>query len=239
MRHTIALALSKRHAASGRHEATAKSAFPAIGEPLALALAHGTRHAEGLALPKFVGRGNFSLDNLLIRSISVQNRSPDRSRLTQVQMFEVQSMVWAIAILCLVLYTPLAEYAAHRWLMHFPGMGRGSWWREHAIEHHGKGRNDVNIDINALSVVAATSPMFVFAIFLGWAWVAFVLFACIGYAALWSSLHESYHGISENWVTKFRFYDIWLEHHLKHHQRPTRNFGTVFIFTDRLFGTHV
>src|SRR5436853_989145 len=103
------------------------------------------------------------------------------------QMFEVQSMVWAIAILGLVLYTPLAEYAAHRWLMHYPGMGRGSWWREHAIEHHGKGRNDVNIDINALSVVAATSPMFVFAIFLGWAWVAFVLAACIGYAALWSS----------------------------------------------------
>jgi sterol desaturase/sphingolipid hydroxylase (fatty acid hydroxylase superfamily) len=154
-------------------------------------------------------------------------------------MFEVQSMVWAIAILCLVLYTPLAEYAAHRWLMHYPGMGRGSWWREHAIEHHGKSRNDVNIDINALSVVAATSPMFVFAIFLGWAWVAFVLAACIGYAALWSSLHESYHGVSENWVTKFRFYDIWLKHHLKHHQQPTRNFGTVFIFTDWLFRTHV
>jgi sterol desaturase/sphingolipid hydroxylase (fatty acid hydroxylase superfamily) len=154
-------------------------------------------------------------------------------------MFEVQSMIWAIAILCLVLYTPLAEYAAHRWVMHYPGMGRHSWWREHAIEHHGKGRNDVNVDINALSVVAATSPMFVFAIFLGWAWVAFVLFACIGYAALWSSLHESYHGVSENWVTKFRFYDVWLKHHLKHHQQPTRNFGTVFIFTDRFFGTHV
>jgi Fatty acid hydroxylase superfamily len=154
-------------------------------------------------------------------------------------MFEVQSMVWAIAILCLVLYTPLAEYAAHRWLMHYPGMGRGSWWREHAIEHHGKGRNDVNIDINALSVAAATSPMFVFAIFLGWAWVAFVLAACIGYAALWSSLHEAYHGVSENWVTKLRFYDIWLKHHLKHHQQPTRNFGTVFIFTDWLFRTKI
>lgn len=146
-------------------------------------------------------------------------------------------MVWAIAILCLVLYAPLAEYAAHRWLMHYPGLGRGSWWREHAVEHHGKSRNDVNIDLNALSVVASVSPLLVFAIFLGWAWVAFVLLACIGYAALWSSLHEAYHGVSENWVTKFRFYDIWLNHHLKHHKQPTRNFGTVFIFTDRLFRT--
>jgi sterol desaturase/sphingolipid hydroxylase (fatty acid hydroxylase superfamily) len=154
-------------------------------------------------------------------------------------MFEGQSMVWAIAIFCLVLYTPLAEYAAHRWLMHYPGLGRGSWWREHAIEHHGKGRNDVNIDINALSVAASVTPLLVFAIFLGWAWVAFVLFASIAYSALWSSLHEAYHGVSENWVTKFRFYDIWRNHHLKHHQRPTRNFGTVFIFTDWLFGTHV
>jgi sterol desaturase/sphingolipid hydroxylase (fatty acid hydroxylase superfamily) len=148
-------------------------------------------------------------------------------------------MIWAIAILCLLLYTPLAEYAAHRWVMHVPGMGKGSWWREHAIEHHGKSRNDVNVDINALSVVGATSPMFVFAIFLGWPWVVFVLVACVLYAALWSSLHETYHGVSENWVTKFPFYDIWLKHHLLHHQQPTRNFGTVFIYTDMLFGTKI
>ncbi|MGH6848464.1 MAG: sterol desaturase family protein [Methylocella sp.] len=148
-------------------------------------------------------------------------------------------MIWAIAILCLLLYTPLAEYAAHRWVMHYPGMGRGTWWSDHAIEHHGKSRNDVNIDINALSVVGATSPMFVFAIFLGWPWVVFVLVACIGYATLWSSFHEAYHGISETWVTKFRYYDIWRKHHLLHHQHPKRNFGTVFIYTDMLFGTKV
>jgi hypothetical protein len=59
---------------------TTKSGFPAIGEPLALALAHGTRHAEGLALPKFVGRGNFSLDNLVIRSISVKISHPAAAR---------------------------------------------------------------------------------------------------------------------------------------------------------------
>jgi hypothetical protein len=41
-----------------------KSAFLALGEPLPLALAHWTPHVEGLALPKFVERGNFSLNNL-------------------------------------------------------------------------------------------------------------------------------------------------------------------------------
>ena len=218
-----------------------KSASPALGEPISLALAHGTPHVEGLALPKFFGHGNFSLNRLVIRWISVKIDHPAgaSNRSVGQQMFEGQSMVWAIAILCLILYAPLAEYAAHRWVMHFPGMGRGSWWREHAIEHHGKGRNDLNVDITALSVVAATSPLLVFAIFLGWAWVSCVLFACIGYSWLWSSLHEAHHGISENWVTKFRFYNIWLKHHLLHHRQPTRNFGTVFIFTDRLFRTHV
>jgi sterol desaturase/sphingolipid hydroxylase (fatty acid hydroxylase superfamily) len=154
-------------------------------------------------------------------------------------MFKGQSMIWAIAILGLLLYTPLAEYAAHRWVMHYPGLGRGTWWRDHAIEHHGKSRNDINVNIDASSVVAATSPCLVFGIFLGWAWVTFLLIACIAYAYVWSSLHEAYHGISENWVTKFRYYDMWRKHHMFHHQRPTRNFGTVFIFTDRLFRTKV
>jgi hypothetical protein len=43
---------------------TTKFAFPALGKPLSLAIAHGTFHIKGLALPKFVERGNFSLNNL-------------------------------------------------------------------------------------------------------------------------------------------------------------------------------
>ena len=50
---------------------TTKSAFPALGKPLSLAIAHGTFHIKGLALPKFVERGNFSLNKLVIRWISV------------------------------------------------------------------------------------------------------------------------------------------------------------------------
>jgi len=55
---------------------TTKSAFLALGEPLPLALAHGPPHVEGLALPKFVERGNFSLNNLVIRRVSVKIGHP-------------------------------------------------------------------------------------------------------------------------------------------------------------------
>jgi hypothetical protein len=51
---------------------TTKSAFPALGEPLSLAIAHGTFHIKGLALPKFVERGNFSLKNLVIWWLSLK-----------------------------------------------------------------------------------------------------------------------------------------------------------------------
>ncbi len=51
---------------------TIKSAFPALGDPLSLALPHGSPHLGGLALPKFVERGNFNLNKLVIRWLSVQ-----------------------------------------------------------------------------------------------------------------------------------------------------------------------
>jgi hypothetical protein len=46
---------------------TTKSAFLALDEPISLALAHGSPHVEGLALPKFVESGNFRLNKLVIR----------------------------------------------------------------------------------------------------------------------------------------------------------------------------
>ncbi|HEX3496232.1 MAG TPA: hypothetical protein VHT02_03500 [Methylocella sp.] len=60
----------------GRVWVTPKSAFPPLGEPVSLAFAHGSPHVEALALPKFVQRGNFSLDTLVIRGISVKNGHP-------------------------------------------------------------------------------------------------------------------------------------------------------------------
>jgi hypothetical protein len=55
---------------------TTKSAFPALGKPLSRALAHGRPHVENVALPKFAERGNFSLNKLVIRWISVKMGNP-------------------------------------------------------------------------------------------------------------------------------------------------------------------
>ena len=111
------------------------------------------------------------------------------------------------------------------------------WWREHAVEHHRKGRNDINVELGALSPLFTASPMLMLAVVLGWPWVATVLTTCILYSALWSSLHAAYHGKNDGWVTRLAIYARWKEHHLRHHEYPNRNFGTVFIFTDRIFGT--
>ncbi|WP_363322087.1 sterol desaturase family protein [Accumulibacter sp.] len=147
-------------------------------------------------------------------------------------------MTWVIALLILGLYAPAAEYIAHRWVMHVPGLGKGSWWRDHAVEHHRRGRNDINIEVSALTVVLTASPLFALAIPLGWPWVATLLMCCILYAALWSSLHAAYHGKADTWLTQLPWYPVWKRHHERHHERPDRNFGAVFVYSDALFGTY-
>lgn len=145
---------------------------------------------------------------------------------------------WSIAIGFTFFYAGFAEYAAHRWTMHYPGLGKASWWKEHAIEHHAKGRNDINIDLSAFTTLFAGAPLLVFCPWLGWPWVSFVMLACTAYAALWSNLHAAYHEISDSWLARLPFFAYWKAHHMRHHLLPDRNFGTVFIYMDWLFGTH-
>lgn len=146
---------------------------------------------------------------------------------------------WLIATGFTFLYAGFAEYAAHRWTMHYPGLGKASWWQEHAVEHHAKGRNDINIDLSALTTLFAGVPLLVFCPWLGWPWVCFVMLACIVYAALWSNLHAAYHDICDSWLTRLPFFAYWKAHHMRHHDHPGRNFGTVFVYMDWLFGTQI
>jgi hypothetical protein len=55
---------------------TAKSAFLALGEPMTLASARRSPLMMGLALPKFVKRGNFSGNKLATRGVSVKIDHP-------------------------------------------------------------------------------------------------------------------------------------------------------------------
>ena len=137
-------------------------------------------------------------------------------------------------------YIAILEYVIHRWVMHFPGLGKHSWWRDHAVEHHGHARNDVNITVSAGIMVIGLAPMFALGAFLKWPWIAFVLAECIAYASLWSALHAAYHEVGSGGSTlrRRRWYAKWRAHHLTHHKHPSRNFGAVFIWTDHLFHTN-
>ena len=145
---------------------------------------------------------------------------------------------WLIAIAVLVLYAHLAEYSIHRWIMHRP---LGGWLRreyfEHAIEHHGRGRNDINISANPLVLFAVCSPLLVACPWLGWPWVAVVAAVTTVYAGVWTGMHSAHHDVGYRWFSMLPGFEMWRAHHLAHHRQPNRNFGTVFIWTDWLFGT--
>lgn len=148
-------------------------------------------------------------------------------------------MIWLIALIISLAYASFAEYIAHRWTMHKPGLGKIHIWEEHAVQHHAGSRNDVNIVLSGLTVFVGALPLLIFTFWLGWAWVAIVLLGSILYAALWSNLHASYHEVGSKWLEKFPLYPIWKNHHLNHHLHTNKNFGTVFVWTDYLFGTKI
>lgn len=137
-----------------------------------------------------------------------------------------------------LVYAHLAEHAIHRWLMHKPTLGRNSGvFRDHAIEHHGHGRNDINIEAVPEKIVLIASPLFLGCIWLGPWWAVFVSAVSVVYARAWTILHSAIHDIDYPWVWKIPGAEMWREHHAKHHAKPSSNFGTVFIWTDSFFDT--
>jgi hypothetical protein len=151
----------------------------------------------------------------------------------------MELIYYCCAVVLSVGYVSILEYVVHRWVMHFPGLGRHSWWRDHAVEHHGRARNDVNITLSSSMMVVGMLPLFIFSTVYGWPWTAFVLFECIAYASFWSALHAAYHSVGSGGTVlrRLRWFETWQQHHMQHHKHPSQNFGAVFIWTDRIFGT--
>jgi len=148
-------------------------------------------------------------------------------------------MLLTIAICISLIWTMLGEYAAHRWIMHsYSIFGKTKFWREHAVEHHAKKRNDVNIDLNPQTSFALGLPLLIFCFWLGPWWITgLIILACL-HAYSWSILHATYHNVGKTqWVKNFWYYKKWERHHLYHHDHPRKNYGAVFIWTDYLFGT--
>jgi sterol desaturase/sphingolipid hydroxylase (fatty acid hydroxylase superfamily) len=143
-----------------------------------------------------------------------------------------------LVLLILSAYAALVEYSVHRWLMHKPLLGRQYWYMNHAIEHHGRGRNDLDIVIWPTTTFALCTPFMAIVWPLTGAWMIGVVIVASGfYSAVWSVLHAAYHDVGWEWVKRLPGYITWREHHLLHHANPAANFGTIFILTDRLFGT--
>jgi hypothetical protein len=142
------------------------------------------------------------------------------------------------ACICLsIVYTMLAEYFSHRWIMHHALFGKNKIWKEHFVEHHIHHRNDVNITLSPVTSFILGLPLLVFCFWLGWWWVLVLVVLSIMHAGAWSILHSAYHNVGHFWVKNWWYYKQWETHHLYHHDHPRKNYGAVFIYTDYLFGT--
>lgn len=134
-------------------------------------------------------------------------------------------------------YAHLVEYAIHRWFMHKPTLGRNRLFTDHHVEHHGKGRNDINISAEPERIAIIASPLLVGCWWLGPWWAVFVGAFSVVYARAWTIIHSAHHDLDYKAITRVPLYGYWRDHHLAHHIRPNRNFGTVFPWTDYFFGT--
>ena len=143
-----------------------------------------------------------------------------------------------VTTLTVFVYGVLIEYVLHRWVMHKPYLGRLWYYTEHAVEHHGKGRNDINVSLSPITVSLIASPVMLLYFIYGYGVFVVVVALSFLYAGLWTVLHNSFHDVKYTWVHKcFPFYSTLEKHHILHHKNPNTNFGTIFFFSDYLFGT--
>ena len=110
---------------------------------------------------------------------------------------------------------------------------------EHAVEHHGKKRNDINIDLLPHNHIILGSPLIFGAYMISYSCLAALLCIFAFHSYTWTKVHRGIHGLEKNWLMKTKYYKKAKQHHELHHDRPGKNFGVVFLFTDRLFGTKI
>ena len=149
-----------------------------------------------------------------------------------------------------VIYVGLAllEYVAHRWFMHRRNSLTRTEFQRHAVQHHGKRVNQPlypYIDLPVRYHLLYGSPGwggFLVGFLLGAPYALGGLLATllmfVLHAYFYTKLHRAQHDLEDNWTTKMSWFEEMKRHHLDHHKRPSRNFAVVFLWTDKLFGTH-
>jgi len=141
-----------------------------------------------------------------------------------------------IQLLILLVYGTFAEYAVHRWIMH-KRIG-GSYWEEHAIFHHAHSRYDINIIMPPHQVFFAQVPLLPLCYFFGANFFVLILCISVFYGYLWTIIHTCHHDLGYEFLHNVPGYSILRKHHLVHHDHVNCNFGTIFIWSDWIFGTN-
>jgi len=137
---------------------------------------------------------------------------------------------------------PFIEYLSHRWLMHYPLLGKSnSIFKEHHIEHRCRGMlksNHVDMHPGQLNN-GITAGFILLVIGLIDSTSAIIWSVCLlAYCYIWTTVHRSSHGRNEkHWISNTWYGKKMIKHHLRHHDNFNSNFGTVFLHTDYLFGT--
>ncbi len=138
----------------------------------------------------------------------------------------------------------IVEWWIHKYLMH--RRGSQAYYYPHHVEHHGMGMLEPpHTDLHWTSGMWAwglTCPIWL--AFCIWTWQPWTALAWLvwiqGSMWLWSCCHRHMHTPAQHrWVEWLPFYGPMYRHHMKHHDRPNRNLGAVYFFSDYLFGTKI
>ena len=164
--------------------------------------------------------------------------------------YEPANIIIGFVIWTPVIYVGLAiaEYVAHRWFMHRKTALTRAEFQRHAVQHHGKRINEPlypYIDLPVRYHLVFGSPGwcgFLIGFLCGAPYALGGMLATLSFFTLhsyfYSKVHRAQHDLEVNWTTKLPWFAEMKTHHLDHHKRPSRNFAVVFLWTDRLFGTH-
>jgi hypothetical protein len=132
-------------------------------------------------------------------------------------------------ILATLIALPPVEYLLHRLFMHHPTPLAPDVYDRHHVQHHRRGRLDVNVDLPALWTIGVASPwLLAVELVLGWPAAIGAALVVAAYAILWTGLHRAIHGVGGRWATWLPFFPVLARHHEAHHAHVGRNYGTVF-----------
>ena len=139
----------------------------------------------------------------------------------------------------------MLEYFIHGKLMHKKCFAHKQFRRlykifyRHAIMHHKNNQHHINIDFKSHIAISLASPAILTTyIMIDLVHSLIVFCIALSYAYLWTKLHRSIHDLEDNWTKHIpKYYQLARRHHLLHPKDPNKNLGTVFLFTDILFGT--